>query len=73
VIDSIMAVRQLRNLKQRSERYGARTEDPANPESGVRDQYQLYHVIYASGDEAGVPGTENAQQAREWAKADGVV
>lgn len=73
LIDSIMAPRQLRNLKGLSERYGVRTEDPDEPETGARDQYQLFHVIYASGDEAGVPGTENARQARRWAEADGVI
>ena len=48
-------------------------KDPDNPETGVRDQYQSFHVIYASGDEAGVPGVENARQARRWAEAAGVV
>jgi len=73
LIDSIMALPQLRNLKHHSEHYGTRTEDPGNPETGARDQYQLFHVIYASGDEAGVPGVENAEQARRWAEADGLV
>ena len=73
LIDSIMAIRQLRNLKDRAERYGIRTEDAENPETGKRDQYQLHHVIFASGEEAGVPGVENAERAREWAEADGVV
>ncbi len=73
LIDSIMALRQLRTLKDLTERYGVRTEDPQNPETGAPDQYQLYQVIYASGDEAGVPGTENAQQSRSRAEADGVV
>ena len=68
-----MALRQLRTLKDLIERYGLRTEDRQNPETGARDQYQLYQVIYASGDEAGVPGTENAQQSRSRAEADGVV
>jgi hypothetical protein len=73
LIDSIMALNQLRNLKERVERHGIRTEDAGNPETGRRDQYQLYHVIYASGEEAGVPGAENARKAREWAEADGAV
>ncbi len=73
LIDSVMALRQLQNVKHLSERHGVRTEDPENPETGERDQYQLHHVIYASGDEAGVPGAENAQQARQWAEADGMV
>jgi hypothetical protein len=73
LIDSIMALRQLGNLKDLAERYGRRTQDPENPETGDRDQYQLHHVIYASGDEAGVPGCENAEQARRWAEADNAV
>ena len=52
LMDSVMAVRQLRTLKDRAERHGARTEDPDNSETGKRDQYQQYHVIYASGEEA---------------------
>jgi len=73
LIDAIMAMRQLRELKGRAERHGVRAENPENPESGKRDQYQLYHVIYASGEEAGVPGSENARKARKWAEADGTV
>jgi hypothetical protein len=72
-IDSIMAIRQLRTLRERAERYGARTENPEAPETGERDQYQLHHVIYASGEEAGVPGVENAREARGWATEAGVV
>ncbi len=73
LVDAIMAQRQFRNLKGLVERYGARTTDPDNPETGAQDQYQLFHVIYAAGGEAGVPGVENAQQARAWARADGVL
>ncbi|MDJ0838099.1 MAG: hypothetical protein QNK37_16405 [Acidobacteriota bacterium] len=73
LIDSMMALRQLRNLRDLAERHGARGEDPENPETGKRDQYQLHHVIYASGEEAGVPGKENARKARDWAKAAGIV
>jgi hypothetical protein len=73
LVDSIMARRQLQTLKERVERYGVRAEDPGGPETGERDQYQLYHVIYASGDEAGVPGFEGARGSRESAHADGVV
>jgi hypothetical protein len=73
LIDSIMAVKQLRNLKERVERHGLRMEDECNPETGKRDQYQLHHVIYASGEEAGVPGVEGARRARAWAETDGAV
>ncbi len=71
LVDSIMAVRQLRRLRSRCERFGTRRSEPGNPETGARDQYQTFHVIYASGDEAGIPGVENARRAREWAIADG--
>ena len=53
LIDSIMATRQLVGIKERVEAHGARTTDPEHPESGARDQYQLYEVIYASGETAG--------------------
>ena len=73
LIDSIMALRQLRNLKDVAERHGRRSQDTEHPETGERDQYQLYQVIYASGDEAGVPGSENAAQFRSRAEVDGAV
>jgi len=73
VIDSIMAMRQLRNLSDLAERHGQRSQDPAHPETGHRDQYQLHHVIFASGVEAGVPGIEHADESRKWAEADGLV
>ncbi|MHC4550445.1 MAG: hypothetical protein ACYTEZ_16895 [Planctomycetota bacterium] len=73
VVDTIMARRQLRNLKERVERYGTRREDPEHPETGARDQFQLYHAIYASGEEVGVPGKEQAAIWRRAALADGVI
>ena len=42
------------------ERHGARTGNPDEPETGARDQYQAYEVVYASGERAGVPGREDA-------------
>jgi len=60
-IDSVMARRQLLGIRDRVERYGTRTSDPAHPESGGRDQYQYYEVVYASGERAGVPGKERAE------------
>jgi hypothetical protein len=71
IIDSVMGKRQLRQLKVKCERYGARRDEPDNPETGARDQYQQFHVIYSSGEEAGVPGSENATGARQRAVADG--
>ncbi len=73
VIDSIMARRQLLNLKERLERFGARAADPEAPETGAPDQYQLYHVVYASGSEAGSAGKEGAAKWRRAAVADGVI
>jgi hypothetical protein len=73
LIDSIMVRRQLLGIKDRVERYGARREDPESPETGDRDQYQLYHAIYASGEEAGVPGREDAPRWRRAAIDDGVI
>ena len=72
-IDSIMARRQLRGIKERAERYGLRTTDPENPETGARDQYQFYEVIYASGETAGVKGKEKAAQWHKRAVEDGVI
>lgn len=65
LIDSVMARRQLLGIQNRAERHGARTFDPQNPE-GTRDQFQLYEVIYASGERAGKPGKE---RARHWRRA----
>jgi hypothetical protein len=73
IIDSIMARRQLIGIKERAERYGTRREDPGCPESGARDQFQLYHAIYASGAECGVPGKEDAPRWRRAAIEDGVI
>jgi len=61
-IDGVMARRQLLGIKDRVEKYGARTSDPDHLESGSRDQYQLYEVVYASGERAGVPGKENGER-----------
>jgi hypothetical protein len=65
-IDSIMARSQLLGIRKRVEKYGARLSDPDSPETGARDQYQYYETIYASGENAGVPGKE---QARRWRRA----
>lgn len=72
-IDSIMARRQLLGLKERIERYSVRTTNPDQAETGLRDQYQLYEVIYASGERAGVQGKENAAHWRQTAIEDGVI
>jgi hypothetical protein len=71
-IDSIMARRQLLGIKERVEAHGARTTDTEHPESGARDQYQLYEVIYASGERAGKPGKEVAEKWHRAAVAAGL-
>ncbi|MHC4973974.1 MAG: hypothetical protein ACYTG3_16740 [Planctomycetota bacterium] len=73
VIDTLMARRQILGIRERAERYGARREDPGSPESGARDQFQLYHAIYAGGEEVGVPGKEDAPRWRRAAIEDGVI
>ncbi len=73
VIDTIMARRQLLGIKERVERYGARAADTDHPENGLRDQYQLYEVIYASGERAGVPGKEQASSCRRMAIEDKII
>jgi hypothetical protein len=72
MIDSIMATRQLVAIKERVEAHGARTADPDHPETGARDQYQLYEVIYASGERAGRPGKEAAERWHRAAIAAGL-
>jgi hypothetical protein len=72
-IDSIMARRQLLEIRERVERYGARSANPEDPETGATDQYQLYEVIYASGQSAGAPGKEHAARWRQTAIEDGLI
>ncbi len=70
IIDTIMGKRQILGIKQRVERFGARTSDPERAETGERDQFQLYEIIYASGERAGVPGKESAERWRQAAAKD---
>lgn len=72
-IDSIMAIRQLVGLRNRVERFGDRTENPEAPETGARDQYQLYESIYTSGEWAGRRGKEHAAKWRQSAIDDGLI
>jgi hypothetical protein len=65
-IDTIMARRQLLGIKERVECYGVRSADPNQPETGSRDQFQWYEVIYASGGNAGRQGKE---RAADWHRA----
>ena len=66
MIDGIMARRELLGIKERVERHGARDANPESPETGARDQYQHWEVVYASGERAGTPGKE---QADRWRRA----
>lgn len=72
-IDSIMARRQLLGITERVELYGARSTNPEQPETGLRNQYQLYEAIYASGEIVGVRGKEKASYWRRTAIEDGVI
>jgi hypothetical protein len=72
-IDSVMARRQLLGIKDRVKKHGARTADPEHPEVGARDQYQLYEVVYASGERAGVPGKERGEHWHRAAVEAGLV
>lgn len=72
-IDSIMATRQLKGLRERIEQDDSGRRRAWDRESGARDQYQLYQVIYAGGESAGVPGRESAARWRRRATEDGVL
>jgi hypothetical protein len=73
VINSIMARRQLLSLRERALASGSCRGAQRQRETGARDQYQLYEVIYASGERAGVPDQEHPSRWRERARADGVL
>jgi hypothetical protein len=72
-IDSIMARRQLIGIRDRVEYCEEGPASPRDPETGDRDQYQLYEILYASGDRAGVAGKEEGAKWRQSAIRDGVV
>ena len=73
VVDSFMAIRQLKGAKTRAETFGDRAADPGEPETGARDQYQLYETIWASGERAGIAGREHATLWRADAAEAGVI
>ena len=68
-----MAIRQLVGIRGRVECFGDRVENPDVPETGARDQYQLYETIFASGEWAGKRGRELAGKWRQSAIEDGVI
>jgi len=69
-IDSIMAIRQLLGIKERVENANIHYD---SPETGAKDQYQYYETLFASGENAGVPGKEQAPYWRQMAIDDGVL
>jgi hypothetical protein len=72
-IDTIMARQQLLGIKERAERDGTRSANAQQAETGAKDQYQYYEVIYANGSRAGVRGKEQAARRRECAIKAGVI
>jgi hypothetical protein len=72
-VDFIMMRRQLLGLRDRAEQFGTRREDPANSETGARDQYQEPVAIYASGERAGTSGEAGVARWRQDAMAAGVL
>lgn len=72
-IDSIMASRQLLGVRARVERAESGRATPRDLETGDRAQYQLYQVLYAGGDGAGVAGKEGAARWRASALRDGIL
>lgn len=73
VIDSIMASRQLIGIRDRVENREAGQTSLPDSETGDRDQYQLYEVLYAAGGGAGVSGKEEAPRWRQAAIEDGIL
>lgn len=72
-IDSIMARSQLIGLRNRVEYCEQSPESLRDPETGKRDQYQLYEVLYANGESAGVAGKEDGARWRQSAMRDGIL
>lgn len=73
VVDSIMARRQLLGIRNRVEYCQAAHANPRDLETGARDQYQLYQVLYATGESAGVAGKEDGARWRQSAIDDGII
>jgi hypothetical protein len=60
----------LRNRVEYCEEGHARLRDP---ETGERDQYQLYEILYANGERAGIAGKEAGAKWRQSAVRDGIL
>ncbi|MDJ0520832.1 MAG: hypothetical protein QNJ90_02020 [Planctomycetota bacterium] len=72
-MDSIMACSQLIGLRERIESWERDDPRREEPETGARDQYQVYDVLYADGGRAGVEGKETGAKWRAAAIRDGVL
>jgi hypothetical protein len=73
LVDSVMARRQLLGTRDRVEYSESNHPKPRNPETGARDQYQLYEVLYATGESAGMAGKESGARWRQSALEDGIL
>lgn len=71
--DSIMARRQLLGLRARVMAEDEGRAPLEDAETGARDQYQRYEVMYASGERAGATGEGEAGRFRLAAAADGLL
>jgi hypothetical protein len=72
-VDSIMARRQLLGIRDRVKVGEEARATGRASETGTADQYQLYEVIYADGNSAGLEGKEHAARWRESAIEDGIL
>jgi hypothetical protein len=70
IVDTLMSRRQLLGIRDRAQRFGARHDDPARPETGARDQFQLYACVYADGQRCGVPDREAGERWHEVAASE---
>jgi hypothetical protein len=68
-----MARRQLIGLRDRVEYCEEGFASLRDPETGDRDQYQLYEILYATGDRAGVADKEDGAKWRQSAIRDGML
>jgi len=73
VLDSVMARRQLLGLRDRVEACEEGRGSPGDSETGARDQYQLYEVLYATGESAGIAGKEHGARWRQEAIDNGIL
>jgi hypothetical protein len=70
----MMATRQLIGIRDRAEFCEVTPPlSPIDPESGARDQFQAYEVLYAGGESAGIKGKEDGARWRRAAIEDGTL